>query len=375
MLVAQVCPYSLSRAGGVQEQVIGLTRALRSSGHDTVVIAPCDGAPPLGGVRSVGRSSGVRANGSVSPVSLSPASARRTLRELDALARRGLDVVHIHEPLVPSVSLAALTWRGAPAVATFHRCGLGWPYRGAATIGRRAASSLGAGFAVSPEAARTARAAVGLDCPVLPNGVDLGTFAGARAAMGDRAPGGTDGVPSVLFVGRHERRKGLGVLLEAFQILARGGVVGAELRVAGDGPLTRELRSGFSHLRSVAWLGRIGPAQKVRELVSADVLCAPSLGGESFGIVLLEAMAAGTAIVASDIAGYRSVVRPGTDAVLVPPGRPGPLASVLRQVLDEPLLRRTLVDSALVRVQQFSMQALASRYVAAYESAVRTKPR
>lgn len=320
----------------------------------------------------MGRTIGVPANGSVAPVSLSPGSAARTIGELEALARQGLDVVHIHEPLTPSVSLAALRWRGAPAIATFHRCGASWPYRVATRVGRRAVENLAASFAVSPEASRTAGALLGWDCPILPNGVDPGPFTAARKAARDAASAASvpSAVPAVLFLGRHERRKGLQVLLEAFDLLARRGVE-AELRVAGDGPLTRGLRSSFSHLRNVVWLGRIAAPEKVRELASAEVLCAPSLGGESFGIVLLEAMAAGTAIVASDIPGYRYVLRPGADAVLVPPGRAEPLASALSEALESPSLRSTLEESTSSRVQQFSMEALAAQYVAAYESAVR----
>ncbi len=361
--MAQVCPYSLSPVGGVQEQVMVLTRALRRSGHDVVIIAPCDGPPPVGGVRSVGRSVGVGANGSVSPVALWPTGSGRTVRELDLLACRGLDVVHIHEPLTPSVSTAALGWSGAPKVGTFHRSGASGPYRLAARAARRAVAGLGGSFAVSAEAASTAAAVFGFDCPILPNGIDLDVFSGASPG----APQGDD-LPVVLFLGRHERRKGLPVLLEAFDQLERQGFRG-QLWVAGDGPLTGRLQARFSHLRRVVWLGRVGARQKVRVLQSADVLCAPSLGGESFGIVLAEAMAAGTTVVASDIAGYRSVARSAAEAVLVPPGRADLLADALDAVTKSPSLRRELADAGLRRAKSLSIELLAAEYVRAYESA------
>jgi phosphatidylinositol alpha-mannosyltransferase len=191
---------------------------------------------------------------------------------------------------------------------------------------------------------------------ILPNGVDVIPFAKATPWPSER--------PAILFVGRHEPRKGLDVLLDAFASLERDAV----LWVASDGPETERLRD--RGVPRVEWIGRISEDEKARRLRGATVFCAPALGGESFGVVLLEAMAAGTAVVASDIGGYRNVAREGVDALLVPHGDAGALRDALCRLLDDPALRSRLVTEGEQRATDFSMRRLAERFLPIYEAAV-----
>jgi phosphatidylinositol alpha-mannosyltransferase len=210
--------------------------------------------------------------------------------------------------------------------------------------------------AVSAEAAGHAQEFFGGDFEVVPNGVDVPHFAKATPWPTERQV--------VLFVGRHEPRKGLGVLLDAFAGLDRDVV----LWVAGEGPETDALRR--RNIPNVEWIGCISDDEKARRLRAATVFCAPALGGESFGIVLLEAMASSTAVVASDIDGFHNVARAERDAVLVEPGDAGALRGALQRVLDDPARCAELVASGEQRAGEFSMRHLAERFIAFYEEAI-----
>lgn len=365
-----VCPYSLSRPGGVQGQATGLARSLRRLGHEVAVLAPDGGggSPGAGapgaragdrfdGLHRIGRAVGLRSNGSVAPVALSPAAATLVAR----FARdRGADVVHLHEPLAPVAGYGCLFSRPVPLVGTYHRAGgSGW-YRALGPLARWAGSRLDVACAVSAAAAATATAATGRACEVLFNGVDLARFAGAE-------PWPTGG-PTVLFLGRHEARKGLATLLDAF-----AGLPGpAVLWVAGDGPETEALRHRHPPSERVRWLGVLPDDEVARRLAGAHVLCAPSLRGESFGMVLLEGMAAGCAVVASDLPGYRAAA--AGHAALVPPGDAGALRDALAATLagvaagtgagSEEALRAAARHAA-----DWSMDRLAARYADLYARA------
>jgi phosphatidylinositol alpha-mannosyltransferase len=189
------------------------------------------------------------------------------------------------------------------------------------------------------------------------NGIDIERFAKA-----DLWP--TE-APTVLFVSRHESRKGLAVLLEALPLLPDD----IRLWIASDGPETARLRARFGGDARVEWLGRITEEEKAQRLRTAHVLCAPSLGGESFGMVLLEGMAAQTPIVASDLPGYRNVARHEKEALLVPPGDSRRLAAAIRRVLEEPQVALSLVAGGDARAAEFSMDRLAERYLELYEQA------
>jgi phosphatidylinositol alpha-mannosyltransferase len=210
--------------------------------------------------------------------------------------------------------------------------------------------------AVSEAAKALAERACGGRYTVLFNGVEVERFARAEPWPATR--------PAILFVGRHEPRKGLRVLLDAFAGIGDD----VDLWVAGDGPETDELRA--RNLANVEWLGRISDEERNRRLRAATIFCAPALGGESFGVVLLEAMAAGAPVVASGISGYANVARDGIDGLLVPPGDALALRATLRTLLDHPLRRAELVDAGEARAAEYSMRHLAERYVTVYESAI-----
>lgn len=351
MRIAQVCPYSLTLPGGVQAQVLGLARVLRDLGHEARVLGPCDGPPPEPWVTPLGLSIPTAANGSVAPIAPDPSAALRTIR---ALRDEGFDVVHCHEPLVPGPTLTTLIVAEAPKVGTFHRAGASVAYSRLRPAVRWMARRLDLRCAVSEDAAATARAALGGTYELVFNGIEVDRFAKAQ-------PWPTTG-PTICFLGRHEPRKGLAVLLEAMALLPAD----VQLWVGSDGPQTAGLRAGTVADPRISWLGRIGDEEKASRLRGADVFCAPSLGRESFGVVLLEAMAAQVAVVASDLPGYRAVARPGCDALLVPPGDPRALADALRRVLTDRDLAGELVASAEQRAAGFAMERLAERYIDLY---------
>jgi phosphatidylinositol alpha-mannosyltransferase len=334
--------------------VLGLARSLRRLGHEVQVLAPLDGPPPEPGIIALGRSIPVSANGSVAPLAPGPAAAQRTRA---ALRDERFDLVHIHEPLVPGPSLTAVLAKQAPLVATFHAAGSSAAYRWLGPALRRLARRIDVRVAVSEDARRFAHAALGGEYTVLFNGVDVERFAGAPPAP--KPPGSR----VVLFVGRHEPRKGLDVLVRA----VRGLPADVRLWVAGAGPDNDRLREATAGDSRIEWLGPIGDHQKAARLRAADVFCAPSLGGESFGVVLLEAMAAGTPVVASDLPGYRRVAGDGADAILTAPGDSDALAVGLRRVLDDAETADRLVESGRRRAGSFSMHALAEAYLGLYE--------
>ncbi len=353
--IGLVSPYSLTLPGGVQGQVLGLARALRVAGHESRVLGPCDGPPPEAGVTPLGHSVPLAANGSVAPIAPDLPSALRTIR---ALGDEGFDVVHLHEPLVPGPCLTALLVADAPLVGTFHAAGSSASYRWAGRPLGWAARRLARRYAVSEEAAALARNHLGGHYEVLGNGVEVERFSTVE-------PWPSEG-RTVLFLGRHEPRKGLAVLVEALNHLPAD----VRLWVAGEGPETARLRAVTRGDERVSWLGRVGDEERARRLRGADVLCAPSLGGESFGVVLLEAMAAGAAVVASDLAGYATVARPDREALLVAPGDSRDLALALRRVLEDGDRAAELVAAGRTRAEELSMARLADRYLECYAAVV-----
>ena len=347
-----ICPYSLTRPGGVQMQVLGLARALCRGGYPTRVLGPCDGPPPDPNVTPLGNSLPATSNGSIAPVAPDPSCQLRTIR---AMRDESFDVIHLHEPLAPGPTMTALLVRPAPLIGTFHAAGASIAYDVLPRAARFLAGRLDLRVAVSPDARDTARNTLGGTYDLLYNGVELAPY---RIAEPVRTTG-----PTVLFIGRHEPRKGLGVLLDALRMLP------AEVRlwVGGEGPETAALRSRFQGDPRIEWLGTITDSEKIARLKGADAFCAPSLRGESFGIVLLEAMAAGTAVVASDLPGYRNVARSGRDALLVPPGDTAQLAGAIGRVLSNGAESSRLVAAGHHRAEAFSMSGLADQYLERYE--------
>lgn len=359
--VALVCPYSLSVPGGVQGQVLGLARALRHAGHEAVVLAPVDAEVPdtdlpAEAVIGLGRTVPVPANGSVARLAVTPLALARLAAELRRLRPA---VVHVHEPLAPGSNWAALA-RPGPKVGTFHRAGDVKGARLLAPAARALASRLAVRTAVSEQARAGAQRLLGGDYILVGNGVELDRFARAE-------PWPAAG-PTVCFVGRHEPRKGLDVLLDAFARL--DPFLGARLWVAGEGPETAALTQRYRTLGGIEWLGRIDDHELARRMAGAHVLCAPSRFGESFGVVLLEAMAARAVVVASDIPGYAAVV--GSHGVLVPPGDATALAGALGTVLGDLAAGRgagspSFLDAAARHASQWAMDAVAGRYLEVYE--------
>jgi phosphatidylinositol alpha-mannosyltransferase len=364
MRIAMLSPYSLTRPGGVQGQVIGLSQRLRAHGHDVTVLGPAEegeSIPEAAGEHFViGRPTALRSNGSVAPVALWPSASARVERFVRG---GGFDVVHVHEPLAPMAAYGLVLRAPLPMVGTYHRAGVSrWvpmlkPL--AALVGRRMQIRV----AVSEAARKTGMRSGGGEFEVLFNGVDMVRFESAEPVRDEK------GRPAVLFLGRHEERKGLSVLLDAFAMVERPAV----LWVAGDGPGSEVQRRRHPESDRVRWLGVLSEGEVASRLAGADILCAPSLHGESFGMVLLEALAAGCAVVASDIDGYRSAA--GGHAELVPPGDAGALARTLGVALADAVegSGRSSPEAhkeAMEYARNWSMDTLAERYVDVYRRAI-----
>lgn len=359
MRVGMICPYSLTLPGGVQNQVLGLARALRRQGVDTRVLGPCDGPPPDTGVTPLGNSLPTASNGSVAPIAPDSSAQLRVIR---ALRDEQFDVLHIHEPMAPGPTMTALFLKQAPVVATFHRAGPSRSYRYLNRSVRWLRRRIEVSAAVSEEAAASAAAQIGGTYEVLFNGVEVDRYQTGTVQREER--------PTIFFVGRHEPRKGLDVLLETMPRLPADVV----LWVGSEGPQTEALRARSAGDPRIQWLGTISDEEKIERLRRAWVFCAPSLSGESFGVVLLEAMAARTPVVASALAGYARVAREGRDALLSPPGDSHALAAKLEMALFDDRTRRTLVTSGAARADIYSMQRLAERYLTLYEKAIGSDP-
>ena len=347
--IGMVCPYSLTIPGGVQQQVLDLARAMRAKGHEVRVLGPCDGPPPESFVTPLGNSLPTAVNGSVAPLAPDVPAALRTIR---ALNDEAFDVLHVHEPLVPGPSLSAVLMKMAPIVATFHSAGESAAYRVFARQLSRIASRIDIRVAVSKDAVELASRYIEGDYEVLFNAINLDSYGGPELPREN----------AVFFIGRHEPRKGLGVLLEAMTLLPQD----VRLWVASEGPETAELKERFGDDKRIEWLGRISDEEKVRRLKTARAFCAPSLRGESFGIVLVEAMAASTPVVASRIDGYTNVATHDVDALLVEPQDHRALADALARVMVDPRLSARLAAAGRERAGQYSMDVLADRYIDIY---------
>lgn len=358
--IAMVCPYSVTVPGGVQAQVLGLSRELRRMGHEVRVLAPCDGPPPEPFVTPLGNSLPTAANGSVAPVAPDPSAAMRTIR---ALNDEAFDVIHLHEPIVPGPTATALLLKMAPTVGTFHAAGDSTSYRVLNRTARWAADHLTTRTAVSEAARELAHRYLGGEYRILFNGIETDRFRRTGVERATR--------PTVLFCGRYEPRKGLEVLLEAMANLPDD----VTLWVASEGVGLDVLERRYGTDRRIHWLGRVTDDEKIERLNAATAFCAPSLRGESFGIVLLEAMAAGAALVASDIDGYRQVATADYDSLLVAPGDPVALAAALSTVLDDADRRASLVANGHETAESFSMSRLAREYESIYRTLLAAEER
>ena len=372
MRIALVSPYSWTYPGGVTRHIEALADRYLADGHEVRVLAPFDpddrfaavlhrGARPQPRpapdyLVPLGRSVGFKANGAVSNLSITPYGVSTMHRELRT---GGYDVVHVHEPIAPVTGWVCADWARLPLVGTFHSFSESRVANGIANVAgaRRVFNRLHVRIAVSEAAAWTGRRFFGGHYRVIPNGVDIPLLPTQRV-QSDRL--------RIVFVGQAVERKGLPVLLRAFEALREH--VPVELTVVGA---TRaEIAPMLMDDRGVRALGKVGEDEKRLALAHADVLCAPSLGGASFGMVLTEAFAAGAPVVASGIAGYRDVVHDGVDGVLVPRGDAQALAEALRDLWLEPERRLEMGRAAAESAKRFAWPHVAAEVMAAYEDAI-----
>ncbi len=357
MKIGLVTPSIYPLPGGVNQHVRYLYENLRLRGHDVRIISSSHGLQRAseGDVIRIGRGFSLPANGSVGTITLSP----RFLGQVrDVLDRERFDLLHFHEPFVPFLSLVVLGLSNSVNVATFHAFGGFSPaYQIGSRLMRPSVNRIHGRIAVSAVARHFVERFFPGDYKVIPNGVDVGRF--ARAVPIARWQ---DGTKNILFVGRFESRKGLLDLLKAYRILRKTGCE-CRLLVAGGGPQEKEARRYLltRKMGGVEFLGRVSDDERDALFKTADVYCSPATGRESFGIVLLEAMAAGTAIVASDIHGYKGVVRRGQEGLLVPPGNPKALAGALAELLSDDQRREAMALAGLERAQEFSWERVTAK--------------
>jgi phosphatidylinositol alpha-mannosyltransferase len=374
--IALLSPYSWTYPGGVTRHIEALACELSAEGHEPRILSPFDpddararrmhrGARPQhrptpAGFVSLGRTIGVPANGAVSNAALTPHAVFAVRREL---RDGGYDVVHMHEPVVPMGCWDTLRSAGElPLVGTFHTYSENPITNGIAAVplgGRRRMNRLQVRIAVSEAAAWTARRFYGGRYRIIPNGVHVPAAAELRERV--------HGEPlRILFVGQAVERKGLPVLLRAFEALREHLPATLTLVGASSGEVAHMILDD----RGVRALGKVSEERKLAELERADVLCAPSLGGESFGMVLTEAFAASTPVLASDIPGYRDVVRDGLDGQLVPAGDALALAESLRLLALDHARRARMASAARERAERFAWPHVAAEVLDSYEQAI-----
>ncbi|WP_062988904.1 glycosyltransferase family 4 protein [Nocardia anaemiae] len=362
MKIGMVCPYSFDVPGGVQAHVVELARVFIERGHKVSVLAPASEDTPLPEfVVSAGRAVAIPYNGSVARLSFGPMAYTRIRRWIDG---NDFDVLHIHEPNAPSLSMLALKIAEGPIVATFHTSttkslvlstfqGVLRPYH----------EKISGRIAVSELARRWQVEALGSDAVEIPNGVDVPAFARAPMLPGYPRAGGT-----VLFLGRYdEPRKGMEVLLGALPELVRRHR-DVEILIVGRGDEDRLRREAGPLARHLRFLGQVSDEEKASAMRSADVYVAPNLGGESFGIILIEAMAAGTAVVASELDAFRRVLRDGTAGMLVPVGDSARLAAALDALLTDDVRRESLIHTANQVVGEYDWPVVAEQILRVYET-------
>ena len=366
--VGIVCPYSFDVPGGVQFHVRDLAESLIERGHEVSVLAPAaDDTPVPPYLVAAGRAVPVHYNGSVARMTFGPVTAGRVRRWL---AAGQFDVLHLHEPVTPSLGMLALWIADGPVVATFHTSLVrSRPLQMAYPLVRQSLEKISLRIAVSEDARRTLVEHLGGDAVVIPNGVWVDTFANAGT---DPRWTGTPQAPTIAFLGRlDEPRKGLAVLLRAVGTVL-DSYPGARVLVAGSGETGQEQARDVLGPRAgaVEFLGGVSEEDKGRLLASVDVYCAPQTGGESFGIVLVEAMSAGTTVVASDLGAFSRVLEHGEAGVLFRNGDAADLGATLVRVLGDPELRARVSAHASRVVRRYDWSAVTDQVLAVYEMAV-----
>ncbi|HEY6116174.1 MAG TPA: glycosyltransferase family 4 protein [Candidatus Dormibacteraeota bacterium] len=368
MKVGLVSPYDFASPGGVNDHVRHLAVELQELGHESRIFAPSsrtDVGFDAARFYRIGTPIAIPVNDSVARITLSFHLANEVAA---IVADEGFDVLHFHEPLLPALPLTMLRMSNTANVGTFHafaRSNVGYfygrpflePYLG----------HLHRGIAVSePARAFVARYFPDFQMKVIPNGVDVEVYRPGHTPIRHLR----DDNLNLLFVGRLEKRKGLGDLLRAYRAMS-SRVPQSRLIIVGDGPLRGRVESYISRhrLTNVVMAGYVPESVKPRYYASADVFCAPATGAESFGIVLLEALASGLPIVATEVPGYMSVLEPGRDSITVPPKNWRELAASLVILARDGELRSRLADYAVEKARRYSWKLVASEVVEVYKEA------
>lgn len=363
MRIGIVCPYSWDIPGGVSAHVADLAEALIRMGHHVSVLAPAEFDELLPNyVVSTGKPRAVKYNGSVARLSFGPIAARKVSKWIE---EGEFDVLHVHEPLAPSLSVLACWAAKGPIVATWHSSmDKSRMMLTLSKLAQTAMEKVSARIAVSEAARTTLIKHVGGDAVVIPNGVDISTFANAKPMFG--WPGASQ---SIVFLGRgDEPRKGLAVLVDAYPEIRRQHP-NVRLLIAGPGEPADTLKKLSRKDRaSVTVLGMVAPQDKASVLASGTVYVAPNTGGESFGIVLLEAMASGTPVVASDLEAFERVLDHGKAGITFENENSVDLAKVVSSLLSDPLRCVELTAQGKLRAAEFDWSVVAERIVDVYES-------
>jgi phosphatidyl-myo-inositol alpha-mannosyltransferase len=366
--VGLVSPYDYSHPGGVTEHIRHLARWLEQLGHEVRTFAPSshrDVERSTENFYRIGRVFPIPVNDSVARITLSFHLARRVA---DILERERFDVLHFHEPFMPALPLTMLRMSGAANVGTFHafaRSNVGYYY--GRPLLKPYLKRLHGSIAVSSAARDFVRQYFpAADPRVIPNGVDVATFRPGHSPIRHLR----DGSVNVLFVGRLEKRKGLRDLVTAYGYL-RERVPRTRLIVVGDGPLRSKVESMVASrgLQDVVMAGYVPKQVLPRYYASADIFCAPATGRESFGIVLLEAMASGLPVVATEVPGYLTVLEAGSDSLTVRPKSPMELGTALTVLARDPVLRSRLAAGGLAKAQRYAWPVVTAQVIEVYQEA------
>jgi phosphatidylinositol alpha-mannosyltransferase len=369
MKIGIVSPYAYPRPGGANSYIREQYEQLKALGHEVrIITAPWGDDPPAQDVIQIGQAIAIPYNGSIGRITL---SLRLEYLVERMLKRERFDVIHHHEPLVPFLSMQILDSARCPNIATFHAFGgFSLSYWLGRPVGEHYMRKLAARIAVSSAARHFVSQYFPGEYRIIPNGVDVGFYASARPF-----PEYRDGKVNILFVGRAEPRKGGMYLVRAYAALKRS-YPEVRLILAAAGPQLNEMRRFVrrDRLADVLFAGRVSDVDKARFLKTADIFCAPSTGQESFGIVLLEAMAAGRAVVASDIHGYKKVVQRNVTGLLVEPKDPDALCRAMAQLIDDPALRDRLGAAGASRAVDFDWAHVARQLIEVYEEVLPREP-
>lgn len=365
MRIAQVCPYDYSYPGGVVTHISQLRHHLTRLGHEVTVIAPCTKGRKTfldEEIVTMGRPLPIPSSGSIARVALSPSLLGRMG---DLFRQNKFDIVHIHEPFCPTLPIAAALRSSSVTVGTFHACHakprgywLGKP------ILTQWLSRIHGKIAVSKPALDFVSRHLPSDYRIIPNGIDVRRFSADISPLSEFR----DGKTNILFVGRLEKRKGFGSLLKAYAQVRRRT---DKVRLIIVGPGTR-LRGKYEKeveregIRDITFAGYVSLDDLPRYYATADIFCAPATGGESFGIILLEAMASGKPIVATSIAGYASVMTDGVEGIMVPPKDVDALASAIERLAGDPGLRCVMGENGRKSAQQYSWERVSGMVMDLY---------